>query len=99
MTSWPIEKASGSSQALVVRLETPYAVYEPKVAAAREVVIMGLQWDTPSWPDLAVGWLEQGLPVDAEIAECLQLIVERGDWPQRLRHRAERLVRAWRRTQ
>jgi len=86
------------SQSLVVHLESPLSDYAPKEAQARDVVLMGLKWDTPGWPDLAISWLEQGLPVDAEIAACLQHIVERERWPQRLRHRAQGLLRAWQRS-
>lgn len=58
---------------------------------------MGFHWSAPYWNDLAIGWIEQGLPVDAEIADCLQRIVEKPKWPQRLRHRAQALLRTWRR--
>lgn len=56
---------------------------------------MGLRWQTPFWPDLAVAWLEQGAPLDAEIAGCLDEIASRNKWPQRLRHRAQALHRVW----
>jgi len=60
---------------------------------------MGLRWDTPYWPGLAVGWLEQGVPVDATIAECLEHVVGEAEWPQPLRHRAQALLRAFRPTE
>jgi len=82
------------SQSLVVHLESPFGAYDPKEAPARDVVLMGLRWETPFWPGLAVGWLEQGLPVDTEIAACLQSVVERAKWPQKLRHRAQALLSA-----
>ena len=81
---------------LVVHLEAPLSAYRNPDVPAREVVVMALQWDTPHWPGLAVAWLEQGLPVDAEIAGLLDAVTSRSRWPQRLRHRAAALLRAWR---
>jgi hypothetical protein len=83
---------------LVVNLESSYQAYVPIDAPARDVVLMGLRWQTPSWPELALGWLEQGMPVDPEIATCLEQIASRKEWPQRLRHRAQALLRARLRT-
>lgn len=82
-------------QSVVIHLESPYREYESKQAPARDVVLVGLKWDTPWWPELAVGWLEQGMPVDAEIAGCLEEIESRTKWPQRFRHLARALRRAW----
>jgi hypothetical protein len=81
------------SSSLVVHLEVPLAAYDNRGVAARDVVILALGWDTPHWPSLAVGWLEQGLPVDAEIAALLRAVTLRGRWPQSLRHRAAALLR------
>jgi hypothetical protein len=82
------------SPSLVVHLEVPLATYDNAGAPARDVVILALGWDTPHWPSLAIGWLEQGLPVDAEIAALLRAVTLRQPWPQSLRHRAAALLRA-----
>ncbi|SMC29471.1 hypothetical protein SAMN02745857_03859 [Andreprevotia lacus DSM 23236] len=81
---------------LVVHLESSLAEYIAVEASAQDVVLAGLRWEAPYWPELAVGWLEQGLPIDVEIASCLESIVERTKWPQPLRHRAQALLTVWR---
>ncbi|MEO5685751.1 MAG: hypothetical protein ABIR54_00175 [Burkholderiaceae bacterium] len=80
---------------LVVHLESPYGEYEAGAAPARDVILMGLGWTTPWWPALAVGWLEQGAPLDEEIVACLEAIGGRKKWPQDLRQRAAALARRW----
>ena len=82
-------------QSVVGHLETPLSAYANTQVAARDVVLTGLNWDTPHWPTLAVAWLEQGLPVDDEIAELLGQVVSRPKWPQALRHRAKALLKSW----
>ncbi|PLC40477.1 hypothetical protein C0Q88_21985 [Ralstonia pickettii] len=47
------------------------------------------------WAALAVGWIEGGLPMDAELAELLQEIAEHRNMSQRLRHRAFALAKRW----
>ena len=59
------------------------------------VVIVALGSPTNYWPTLAVGWLEDGFPVDAAIAEALRSLQERRSIAQRTRHRALRLVKAY----
>lgn len=59
----------------------------------RGAIDAGLRWPTPYWPELAVGWLERGAPLDAETAKLLNTVVDTGQFPQRLRHRAFALAR------
>jgi hypothetical protein len=73
---------------LVVHLESPLSAYDSSRGGAREVVLTGLNWQTEYWAALAVGWLEQGAPIDAEIASALHAIVEKKHFSQGLRHRA-----------
>ena len=82
-------------RSVVTHLEAPLSAYASGEIAARDVVLSGLSWDTPHWPTLAVAWLEQGLPVDDEIAELLGQVVSRPKWPQALRHRAKALLKSW----
>ncbi|HJV02080.1 MAG TPA: hypothetical protein VJ752_16190 [Burkholderiaceae bacterium] len=88
-----------NQRALVVRLQTPFADYHADDAAVRNVVLAGLSWpvDTPAgyWQGLAVGWIEQGAAVDAEMAEFLKVIATTAKLPQRLRHKARAIVRRW----
>lgn len=50
---------------------------------------------TDYWAELAVGWLEQGVPAQALADELAALESERRR-PQRLRHRAKRLGKSLR---
>ncbi|WP_155836940.1 hypothetical protein [Paraburkholderia mimosarum] len=76
------------SPTIVEPLEHPLAEFSSSIDCAREVVAAGLSWPTPYWCDLAIGWLEQGLPVDDKIVELLGAIAENRSFPQRLRQRA-----------
>jgi len=51
---------------------------------------------SPHWSDLAVGWLEAGLPIDERVAAAVDRLVEREGATQAVRHRAFRLVARWR---
>jgi len=73
---------------IVQPLEHPLAEFSSTVDSAREVAVAGLRWPTPYWCGLAVGWLEQGLPVDDGIVELICAIAENQSFPQSLRHRA-----------
>ncbi|MDF9166563.1 hypothetical protein P5X66_20545 [Enterobacter hormaechei] len=83
------------SRALVVYLEKPLHEYSAAQVSAKEVVLAGLSWPTDYWPTLAVSWLEQGVPLDAEIVRVLENIAEKKNFPQKLRHKAFALSRQW----
>jgi hypothetical protein len=85
-------------RALVVFLEAPYQEYRPVLASAREVILAGLTWPTHHWTDLAVSWIEQGAPIDKEIALALDEVINKKANPQHLRHRARSIVKTWRAT-
>ena len=59
---------------VVTHLEAPLSAYRNPGVPARDVVVLALRWDTPHWQGLAVAWLEQGLPVDHEIAGLLEAV-------------------------
>ncbi|WP_233411119.1 hypothetical protein [Rugamonas violacea] len=84
-------------RALVVRLQTPFAGYCADDATARDVILAGLSWPTCTpagyWQGLAVDWIEQGVAVDAEMAEFLEVIATTTKLPQTLRHKARAIVR------
>ncbi|WKJ90765.1 hypothetical protein QZJ86_01110 [Methylomonas montana] len=82
-------------RSLVVHLESPVSNYVSTEAGARDVVLAGLNWPTEYWAALAVGWLEQGVPVDAEILSVLNLLVENKHYSQAIRHRAFAIVRRY----
>lgn len=74
---------------MVLPLERPYGEFSPGESFAREVVLAGLRWPSEYWRDLAVRWIEQGAPLDTEVADLLLTISEdRRGCSQRLRQRA-----------
>ncbi|MFA8326432.1 hypothetical protein [Burkholderia ubonensis] len=81
------------SPTIVQALEHPLAEFSSTTLSAREVVLAGLGWPMQYWCELAVGWLEQGFPLDREIVERLAAIAENRSFSQRLRHRARALQR------
>src|SRR5689334_18248541 len=83
-------------RALILHLEAPYSAYRPDSASARDVILAGLSWPADYWVGLALGWLEQGAPIDAEIAALLDRVA-RKSLTQSVRHRAFALARKWER--
>ena len=79
---------------LLIFLEAPYADYLGSVPA-RQVVLVGLCFQSAYWIGLAVGWLEQGIPLDDEIVEILNQVAETHHYDQRIRHRSKALARRW----
>ena len=79
---------------LLIFLEAPYAAYQGSLPA-RLVVLAGLGFQSDYWICLAVGWLEQGAPLDDEIVEMLNRVAETHHYEQRIRHRSAALARRW----
>jgi hypothetical protein len=78
---------------LIVHLESPLSAYASAEVSPRDIVLAGLNWPTEYWAGLAVGWLEEGAPVDTEIVSALHAIVVKKDYSQGIRHRAFSLAR------
>jgi hypothetical protein len=83
-------------RALLVFLDAPYASYKPALAPAQDVILAALRWPTHSWADQAISWLNEGAPMDEEIAEALEALTEKKKYPQQLRHKAAEIARKWR---
>lgn len=83
---------------LLVYLESPYANYVPTVAPAKTVALAGLRWETDYWPSLAIGWVEQGLPIDDEVHDAMCSVASNSNFSQSTRHRAFTLCRRWERS-
>lgn len=75
-------------------LEATYSVYSESMPA-REILLCALNWPTDYWTALAVGWLEQGAPIDLEIAVRLEAIAQGRQYDQRTRHRSHALHKQW----
>lgn len=63
--------------------------------SARDIVIAALKWPTEYWPELALAWLDEGLPVDEELAALLLAVSRQHAFVQRLRHRAFAIAMRW----
>jgi hypothetical protein len=78
----------------VVPLERPFAEFPAGPSDAKAVLLAGLRWPTEYWVELALRWVEQGAPVDAEVAAALQLIPS-SQFSQSVRHRARAAMNRW----
>ena len=50
------------------------------------------------WPELAVSWLESGLPISPAIAHALNALSQDKRFPQSVRHRGFALAKRWARS-
>ena len=62
----------------------------------QQLVGFTLEHGKAHWTELAVDWLESGLPVDKRLAEAVDRMVEKKQGSQRARHRAFAVVARWR---
>lgn len=85
---------------LVTGLECRFTDARTTGEAARLMVVEGLAvyWPSDYWPSLAISWLEDGFPLDDEIAGLLDAASANKSWSQRVRHRAFALWVKWKRT-
>jgi hypothetical protein len=81
---------------LVLLLEHPFSAFDATLALPEDVLLAGLTWPTEHWADLALSWIEEGAPVNDEIARALETISEK-PFSQRVRHRSFALAVRWRR--
>ena len=81
---------------LVLFLERPFPEFDATEATPEDVLVAGLTWPTEHWVDLAVSWIGQGAPVNAEIAGLLETVSKR-PLSQGVRHRAFSIAVRWRR--
>ena len=89
------EPRPGNLSSKLLPLEQPYSSASHDTLIARESVVVGLTSGMDYWAGLAIGWIEAGLPTDAELVELLLGIARRRAVPQRLRHRAFALAKRW----
>ncbi|CAN7391224.1 hypothetical protein [Variovorax sp. LjRoot178] len=79
-------------RSLLPQLETPLsecALDTPVV----QVLLAGLSSPTDYWPGLAIGWLEQGAPVDAEVLAAVRRVSANQQFAQSVRHRGDAILR------
>ena len=61
------------------------------------VISLALQWKTDYWTQLALEWLEGGYPLSSDYVTSLERLSTTQRRSQRVRHRAARLARQYRR--
>ena len=85
------------TRTLLLHLEQPLQCYTGIVPVGH-VVMAGLDYETSDyWPGLAVGWLEQGAPVDSNVLQALARVslFSAHPTPKRCRYKAACKVAAW----
>ena len=78
---------------LLLHLEKPLQAYSGIVPVG-DVVMAGLDYETSDyWPGLAIGWLEQGAPVDSNVLQALARVSGINHFSQQIRHRSVAVIR------
>lgn len=81
------------TRTLLLQLEQPLQAYSGPTPIV-QVVMAGLEYETSDyWPGLAVGWLEQGAPVDDNVIQALTHVAGRKHFSQQVRHRTAAVLR------
>jgi len=62
---------------LIINLEYPYREHNSSEVPALNILLAGLGWRTEYWPSLVVAWIEQGAPIDKEMKEALDIVIEK----------------------
>lgn len=94
LLEWPFGQVVGDLPQALNDRGLPEPV-EARDVSFREIVATGLGSGSTCWIALAVGWIEQGFPLDAGLVALIDLLVERKEADQRTRHRAFTLARRW----
>lgn len=81
---------------LVSKLIKPLSELDAS-ASPKAVVMAALTWPSQGWFLVALDWLDQGVPIDEEIAESLESIAATKHYLQSTRHRAFSMAKRWRR--
>lgn len=86
---------------LVTGLERHFLDARNAGQSKRSMVVEGLaaNWPSDYWPSLAIKSLEDGFPIDEEIAVLLEAASCNRSWSQRVRHRALAALVSWKREQ
>lgn len=87
-------QSADMSPSLVIPLERPFSEFRAGSVSAKTVLLAGLCWPTEYWVELALRWIEQGAPVDADVAAALETLPEK-QFSQRTRHRAKAALKGW----
>lgn len=92
--SWHDRRSAEMTPDIVLPLERSFAEVLVGPADVKAVLLARLRWPTEYWVELALRWVEQGAPVDADTAAALQAICSK-QFSQRVRHRAQSAAKVW----
>ena len=81
----------------VSKLIRPLSELEGTQFTPRQVILAAIEWPNENWLEEALLWIEQGVPLDEEIAKALESVSTRKTHSQHLRHKAFALAKRWRR--
>jgi hypothetical protein len=82
---------------LVSKLIKPLSELDSETFPPKKVILAALTWPTDGWMKEALSWIEQGVPLDEEIATALESVADRKSNAQSIRHQAFALAKRWRR--
>jgi hypothetical protein len=84
---------------LVSKLINPLSELDTSSFAPKQVVLAALTWPTDGWMRIALEWIEQGIPLDEELANALESVSKNKHNAQAIRHKAFAISKRWRRGQ
>lgn len=58
---------------LVSQLIKPLSELDISLFAPKRVVLEALRWPTDGWMNIALEWIEQGVPLDEELVNALKM--------------------------
>ncbi len=83
---------------LVSKLIRPLSELDEHVSP-KSVIMAAINWPTQGWIQEALDWIDQGVPIDYEIADALEFFAADKRHAQAIRHRAFATSKRWRRKQ
>jgi hypothetical protein len=82
---------------LVSKLIKPLSELDTSLFAPKQVVLAALTWPTDGWMNIALEWIEQGVPLDEELINALENVSANKHNAQAIRHKAFAFSKRWRR--
>lgn len=84
---------------LVSQLIKPLSELDTSLFAPKRVVLEALRCPTDGWMNIALEWIEQGVPLDEELVNALKNVSSNKHNAQAIRHKAFAFLRGWHRGQ
>ena len=84
---------------LVSKLIRPLSELDERQFPAKKVILAALTWPTDGWMTQALSWIDQGVPIDEELALALEAVAAKKHNSQAIRHKAFTFLQRWRHEQ